>query len=298
MKQNLLYCSSVALAFGATLVSTLPLAAQDGEELRVNAGFGYRTEADIDHDGDFSEARFSLSGERPINLNDQWRLTPMLGYRFGAFDFSDFEPWEDIHELRGTVVGRYALDEQWAFFGGPSIGLAMESGADASDALTFGFIAGVTYKINDRMVVGGGLGVTTEIEDSATVRPIVIINWRINDHWSLESGYLDAAGGGGPGAEIRYHINDQWSVAGGGQYQEKRFRLDEDGPVPDGVGEDTFVPIYAKLTWTINQHAALELLGGVSFGGELRLEDSHGHKIFDEDYDPAPLFGLRGLFTF
>jgi hypothetical protein len=298
MKQNSIHCSLVALVLGAAPVSTLPLAAQNGEELRVAAGFGYRTDANIDHDGDFSEARFNLTAERPVNLNDQWRLSPILGYRFSAFDFSGAEPWDDVHQLRGTVTARYALDEQWAIFGGPSIALAMESGADASDALTFGFTAGVTYKVNERLVVGGGLGVTTEIEDSATVRPVVIINWRIDDHWSLESGYFDAAGSGGPGAEIRYHINEQWSVAGGGQYQENRFRLDEDGSVPDGVGEDTFIPIYAKATWTINKNAALEALAGVSFGGELRLDNSRGHKIFDEDYDPAPLFGLRGIFTF
>ena len=66
----------------------------------------------------------------------------------------------------------------------------------------------------------------------------------------------------------------------------------------DGVGEDTSWPIYGKVTWQICPHAALELLGGISVAGELRLENSDGHKITEVDYDPAPLVGLRALFTF
>ena len=53
-----------------------------------------------------------------------------------------------------------------------------------------------------------------------------------------------------------------------------------------------------KVTWQICPHAALELLGGISVAGELRLENSDGHKITEVDYDPAPLVGLRALFTF
>jgi hypothetical protein len=42
----------------------------------------------------------------------------------------------------------------------------------------------------------------------------------------------------------------------------------------------------------------VELVAGVSAGGELRLEDDDGHKIAAADYDPSGLFGLRVLFNF
>ena len=139
---------------------------------------------------------------------------------------------------------------------------------------------------------------TTEIEDDARVRPLLLINWQIDDQWSLESGYMEVAGGGGPGGEIRYKINEKWSVAGGVQYQEKRFRLSDDARVREGVGEDSSFPIYARVTWQVCPHAAVELVGGASAGGELRLENRGGHTLVKEDYDPAPLVGLRALFTF
>lgn len=300
MKQNSIRSCATALTLGAALVSVLPLAAQNGEELRVAAGFGYRTDADIDHGGgDFNETRFGLTAERPFNLNDRWRLSPIVGYRFSAYDFSRTEPWDDVHQLRATVTLRHALNEQWAVFAGPTVGFAGESGADTGDAFTYGGVVGATYQVNKQLAIGGGVGFTTELEDNITVRPVVIVYWQFHERWTLESGYFDAAGSGGPGAEIRYRINDRWSVSGGGQYQENRFRLEADrGPARDGVGEDSLVPVYAKVTWQMNQHAAVELLGGVSLAGELRVENRQGHTLSKEDYDPAALFGLRAVLTF
>ena len=42
----------------------------------------------------------------------------------------------------------------------------------------------------------------------------------------------------------------------------------------------------------------LELFGGVALGGELRVEDEDGSRIEQEEYDAAPLVGIRGIFRF
>ncbi len=280
------------------MASTLPVAALSAEDFRLSTSIGYRADADIDGGGDFNETRFSLTGSKAFNPNERLRLDPIVSYRFSAYDFSSAEPWEDVHGLRATFLARYALDGKWAVFGGPSIGIAAESGADLGDSFVYGGALGVSYSVSEMLTVGGGLTFSSEIEDEARVRPILILNWRINDRWTVESGYTEVAGAGGPGGEITYKINDQWSVGGGMQFQEKRFRLSDDGPVRDGVGEDTSLPIYAKVIWQACPNAAFELVGGVAAWGELRLENRHGHKIAETDYDPAPLIGLRALFSF
>jgi hypothetical protein len=285
-----------ALALG--FAGVLSLVAREDEPFRVTAGVGYRAEADIDGGGDFNETRLSLTGARAFNVNEKVRVEPIVTYRFSAYDFSGTDPWDDIHTFRATVLARYAIDETWSVFGGPSIGLAGESDADAGDAVTFGGALGVSYRVRENLAVGVGFTVSSEIEDDTRVRPLVLVNWQINERWSVESGYTDVAGGGGPGGEIRYKINDGWMVAGGMQYHEKRFRLSDDARVPEGVGEDSSLPIYAKVTWQVCPHAALELIGGVSVGGELRRENRNGKTISESDYDPAPLVGLRALFTF
>ena len=37
---------------------------------------------------------------------------------------------------------------------------------------------------------------------------------------------------------------------------------------------------------------------GVAAGGEIRVENSRGHKITESDYDPAVLVGLGATFKF
>lgn len=302
MKRNSLatsqasWLSIITVCMGTA--ATAPMRAAD-DPYRIAIGGGYRAEADIDNNGgDFDELRFSVSASRTYQANERLTVEPMLAYRFSAYDFSGREPWDDIHAGRGTVLFRYGFDERWSIFGGPSLGVSGESGADFGDAVTFGGAVGASYKLSENLAVGAGFTASTEIEDDARIRPLVILNWQIDDRWSVESGYTEVAGGGGPGGELRYKINQAWTVAGGVQYQEKRFRLSDDASVRDGVGEDSAWPIYGKLTWQVCPNGALELVGGVSAGGELRLENKDGHKITEVDYDPAPLIGLRAILTF
>ncbi len=282
-----------------TLLPGLPLRGQTVGETRVAAGVGYRADADIDgKNGDFNETRFSLVGSTALQVNDRTRLDPILSYRFSAYDFSGRGAWDDVHQVRATLLGHYAWDEAWTLLAGPSIGVAAESGADWADALLFGGAAGVSYKLDDTFTIGAGFTITTEIEDSATIRPLVILNWEINPRWTVEGGYLEVAGAGGPGGEVSYFIDDQWTAAAGIQFQEKRFRLSDDGRNRDGVGEDSSFPVYAKVTWQPCANAAFELVGGIAIAGELQVENRRGHKIFEEDYDAAPLVGLRAILTF
>jgi hypothetical protein len=306
-----------ALLVGASLASVLPLAAQDvgGYEgieqhstveggFRVGVGFGYRTDADIDdHNGEFNETRGSVTGMGIISVNDKWTFNPILSYRFSLYDFSDGpdgDLWDDIHTVRFTPLVQYKLDEKWTIFGGPSAGFSAESDADITTAWTFGAIAGVRYKVSETLTVGGGLGVFSQIEDDPSILPLLIVNWQITERLDLRAGFSEVAAAGGLGAELGYKLNEKWTVGGGLQFQKKRFRLSEDSsaPAPDGVGEDTSVPIYAKVGWHPSTDVALELMAGINAAGNVRVEDDDGDKLADEDYDPSAIFGVRLLFNF
>jgi len=43
---------------------------------------------------------------------------------------------------------------------------------------------------------------------------------------------------------------------------------------------------------------ALHLYGGVVAGGKLRVENSSGNKLREEDFDPAPFFGATFIGRF
>ncbi|HEY0547996.1 MAG TPA: DUF6268 family outer membrane beta-barrel protein, partial [Verrucomicrobiae bacterium] len=214
------------------------------------------------------------------------------------YDFSGADLWNDVHTLRVTPIVQYALNKRWTICGGPSVGVSGESGATIGDSFTWGGVAGARYQFSPTLTLGAGVGILSQIEDDITLIPVPLVDWQINDQWNLNAGFTEVASAGGVGAEINYRINERWSMGGGAQFQKKRFRLASDGPVPDGVGEDTSVPVYAKIAWRAGQNATFELVGGVSAGGNLRVEDQGGHKLRGEDYDPSGLVGMRLLFKF
>lgn len=305
--------SIVSLACAGSLVPAGSALAQGAAEfeavdlhspytgVRIIPGFGYRADGDIDNSpGEFSEVAFSIRGGPSFALTDNIRLNALASYRFSHYDFSDFavEPWENIHTFRATPILTYLINEQWTAYGGPTVAISGEEGADYGHSFTGGGLVGVSYKVNDQLSVGGGLGIFSQIEDDARLAPFLTANWQFLAHWNLHVGFTEVAANGGLGAEITYDLNPQWKVGAGLQFQRKRFLLDEDGPIPDGVGEDKSFPIYAKVGWQVSDSTLVELIAGIAAGGEITIENSDGREIAEEDYDPSAIIGLRAVFKF
>ncbi len=78
----------------------------------------------------------------------------------------------------------------------------------------------------------------------------------------------------------------------GASYRVLRFRLSDTGPVSNGVGQESGVPVFLRVTRNFTEQMALHFYCGVVAGGKLRVENSSGDKLRTEDFDPAPLFGL------
>jgi len=270
------------------------------DHFRFSLGGGYRSDADIDSGGKFNESELRAVGTGLWGLSDQLKLATTLSYQFSHYDFSGVavSPWDDVHVVRATPLLYYILDEHWRVYGGPSFGFSAADGADWSQAFTGGGLAGFSYRFNQTLTLGAGLGVFSQIEDHARVLPIATANWQFSEQWNLRVGFLPLAGGGGLGAEVTYDLAKDWKIGAGVQFEQKRFRLDQNGPYPDGVGQDRRVPIYAKVTWELAPGAALEGVAGVVVGGQLQIDDSNGNQIFESNYKPSALVGLRAVYRF
>jgi hypothetical protein len=200
------------------------------------------------------------------------------------------KPWDRIDQLRFSLPVTWAFDEQWTLFAIPTLRFYGESGASSGDSATGGALAGVSYRFNDSLTIGPGLGVLTQIEDSVSIFPILIVDWKITDRISLETGRgLGATEG--PGLTLNYRLSDTWSFGLGGRYESLRFRLDDSGPAPDGVGEDRSIPMYLSATYSRGRDLQISAIGGVKLNGELRLEDSEGRRLARDDYETAPFLG-------
>jgi long-subunit fatty acid transport protein len=179
----------------------------------------------------------------------------------------------------------------------PSLRYNAETGADLSDGQTFGVLAGVAWQINDNLWIGPGVGWFSALEDSDSVFPVLLIEWEFADNWSLSTGEGFGATQG-PGLTLNWQATDAWRIGLTARYEKVRFRLDDSGPAPGGVGEDESIPIVLGASWEPNPGMRFSAFAGVQTGGKVRLYDRGGTEIERSDYDTAPLFGMTARFRF
>ncbi|MGD9031527.1 MAG: hypothetical protein PVH02_02620 [Desulfobacteraceae bacterium] len=263
----------------------------------LRGGYLHQFKTDIDNGGDFSVDRFFVQGGVTYSPQIQRSVSLALGYGYNGYDFSGsggfgaLQPWSNINSYRISTPVRWGFDDKWTLFFIPTLRFTAESGADLDDAAQGGGFAGFSYRFSDRLTLGPGIGALTQIEDSASVFPVLLIDWKITDRVSLKTGRGTGATLG-PGLALDWRASEKWSLSLGGRYEKLRFRLDEQGLQPNGVGEDRSFPIFAGINYTHSRRFQVSLVGGVEVGGKLSVYDRDGNEIVRESYDPAPFIGL------
>lgn len=285
---------------GAQIVALPPEdVPSEGPPLRIRVAYEHRFNADIDN----SSAEFDVDAMR-TSLDHTFELTKGLSwdnafaYRYAHYDFSSSGPWKNIH---GGLLGsrlRWAVADHWNVFAGPVVSFEGESNSDFGDGVTAGGLIGFAWSSGPDLSLGLAFGAMSQIEDDARFLVIPTVKWRFADDFQLRTGMLEYGSSLGLGAELGWQLTDtvQWTV--GAQIQRHRMRLRDSGANSGGVGQERSLPAYVKLAWQIAEPFALELFGGVHFAGELRLENEHGTKLYDRDFDPQPSLGLRATLRF
>lgn len=284
------------VAIAAAPASENPERGEKSWKWTLQAGAVHQFETSLDSGGDMSAGRFFVSGGVGKMFYGRWRLGVSLGYGetdysfSGATGFGGLDPWNRIRDLRVSLPIQYFASESWTFYAIPSLRYNAESGASLSDGRNGGVLAGAAYRVNDRLTIGPGFGVFSEIEDDTSFFPILIIDWKISDTLSLDTGRGFAATRG-PGLQLRWIYSPRWQFALGGRYEKTRFRLDDSGPALGGVGQDKAVPLYVQAEYQISEDIRFSLIGGAETGAKLRLEDASGQPISSSDLSTAPFLG-------
>jgi hypothetical protein len=155
----------------------------------------------------------------------------------------------------------------------------------------YGSMIAASYRASRNFMIGLGAGVYYRLEETR-VFPSLFISWKITDRLHLGNSYR--LGPTGPaGLELTYILDKNWQLGVGGGYRSRRFRLDKNGPIPDGIGEDDSWPVYVRLSRKLWRTVNIDLFAGAAFGGKLRLEDSGGNEINSLSYNTTPLVGLN-----
>lgn len=295
--------SSPRLLFTVMILGTLlangPILAQpsgDAWRLRLESGALHRWQTAIDDGGEVELDAWSVRLGADKAVAPGLRLGLSAGYGEQDYGFAGetglaaLRPWSNIRQLRLSGSINWKADERWNLFAVPTIRWFAEEGADLSDGQIGGLLAAASYRVNDRLSIGPGFGVFSELEDDVDWFPILAIDWKLTDSLALRTGGGFAATEG-PGLVLNWRPSDRWALSLGARYEKARFRLDNVGVAAAGVGQETGVPVFLGATRSFGRHLSLSLVAGVEFAGELRLEDADGGVIDKTRYDPAPFGG-------
>jgi len=277
-------------------LSALPLAAQQrlGWVSQIDGVAAFQGNADLSDGGDFSASRAFLRATGLYNFGGGTSAGLSISYGQLDYDFSetDNQPWTDIRDIRISTPVRFRVGETASVFVSPQVRWDYQSGVEASDGRTYGVFAGLAWEVSDSLTIGPAFGAFTQLEDSSTdFFPALLVDWDIDDRWNLNTGSGIGATRG-PGLTLSYVLNDDLNLSLTARSEQLRFRLDDEGLAPNGIGEDRSVPVVAALTYSPNPGLSLSAFAGAEFDGQLTLEDANGNEITQQSYDTAPLAGV------
>jgi hypothetical protein len=287
----------------ATFAMQSPVQSQysDNEELTargpwswsVRGGVARQFATDIDGGGEFSVNRLFIEPGVRYRSGNGASVGFTMGYGYYGYDFSGsagVDPWSEVNSLFLSFPMRWRMDERSNLFVIPTVRSTAESGADFGESITGGALVGFSYKFSNSLTLGPGIGALTQIEDGGTIFPFLLLNWKITDALSLRTG-SGLAATLGPGLTLAWRQERQWEVAITARRSRTRFRLDDSGVVPGGVGEDRSFDIYGSVGYQMGRDTSFSLFSGLPMNGELRVEDANGNRISNTDYDSALILG-------
>jgi hypothetical protein len=292
-------CAALLLGLLAPGVQAQPVGSKEPGRTSYSLTFSpiYQFDSDFDHGGSFSVQRYAINFDASKPVTNSLRAGVSLGYDFekygfsGATAFAGAAPWSDIHRFSIGIPISYRFSESWSVFVSPQAEWYGESGVKSwQDAFGYGAVFGASYRVSPSLTLGAGAGVYSRIEETKGF-PYLTVDWRITENLRLSNPFRTSPAGPA-GLELSWRLTDRWEVAAGGAYRSFRFRLDNTGVAPNGIGEVDSTVGYARLTYRMGMDLKLDLYGGAAFNGQMKILDENGNKLDSDDFKTAPMAAL------
>ncbi len=255
----------------------------------------YQGTADLDGGGDYSAWSTILRAGVLGDLGGGKRAGLVFNYDYSDYEFSSpaafggIAPWGSVKRYGVAAPLSFTRPDGWSFGLTPSVDWIHENGADVGESLTWGAIATAMRFYPDGNRLGFGFAVFDRLQETSAF-PLIIVDWRLSERWRLANP-LPAGPTGPAGLELDYLLGGGWNLGLGAAWRSTRFRLSENGPVPNGIAQEEGVPIFLRATRSFGPSATLYLYAGVVTAGRLSVEDASGQVLREVDFGNAPLLG-------
>ncbi|MBX3356107.1 MAG: hypothetical protein KF724_10490 [Phycisphaeraceae bacterium] len=269
---------------------------------RIGAGALQQFNATLDNGGRYGATHVYATAGAEFDLSESLELRIPAAFEFSSYRFRgsgtfDSAPWSEVYAVALAPRLTWTLSEHWAITAGPVVEFTGEREADIGDSIQWGGLGAVRYAFDRDHVIGLGLLVLTQLEDDPLFLPVPLVDWKLGDGWRI-SNVRGPEANPFAGLEVIKSLDAGWEVGAGAAYVTRRFRLSNRGPVPGGVGNDSGVPLFARLTYRPHPAFRIDLMAGVSVLNRLTLDNAQGDRLTASDADPAPLLGLFASLRF
>ncbi len=236
------------------------------------------------------------------------QLTPQLSagffarYEYQSWNwheptaFGNVAPWKNVNAPSVGVDLSYAYAPDLLLSLRPIVAWDYESGASTGDALTWGAVASFAKVFSKDLVLGLGVSAFRRI-DKTQALPFPIVNWRVSDKWRISNPF-PAGPAGGAGLEAVYSPDERWEIAEGAAYRSYRFRLATDNATPSGIGENSFIPIFLRVTRKLAKDARVDFYAAIATFGKASVDDRNGGGRYSNDYNVGPALGATLVVDF
>ncbi|MFZ9690914.1 MAG: DUF6268 family outer membrane beta-barrel protein [Phycisphaerales bacterium] len=297
---------------GATLEEAAPPPSQGqpGVSVSLLGGGIYNFASSFEQGGgEVSVARAFAGVSAGFRFDPQLGVGLRLAYEgdFYTFDGDSVlsptpgvQPWGSVQSVQLGGRVDYAIDRQWRVNGALFVEFSGENQADAGDSFTVGGTIGATYSFSETFTIGGGALLSTRLEESVLVIPLIFIDWEFAEGWKLTNVAGPEAYPTGAGLEIEWTLNPEFALALGGRYEFRQFRLDDSGPASraGGVGGVQSLPIWLRAEWRPTESWRLDAVVGISAFQQYELWNAQGVRQAQVDADPSLFVGAFVSYRF
>lgn len=226
-----------------------------------------------------------------------------LSVEFSEYRFRDAtgilpntdSPTEDLYSLALSAGWRQRWSERWAWLASASARAAGEHRAELQDGLTYSGLGTLTYEIERGLGLTFGAMVSTELEDSTQVVPLIGLDWRIDARTEITTR--------GPRVELSRELDGGFRTFAAIEYQSRQYRLDDQGPLPEGALRDRIFAATLGLEWNPEigakafANSRLRVFAGSNLWREISFLDDDD-TVARSRMHPGPVFGVSLRTTF
>jgi len=288
----------ILMVLGIIYCAPLPGLAQDPQADDEGIGLILSLSTVEQFEADVGDSRFDVSSylvKLDKNLVQSQKMILNLGASFVVSDYSFSgppadpwsDPWKTIRSADAGLAFILPTEGNWSYILAGTLGWMWEEGADVAEGQVQGIIAAATYAFRDDRHLGVGVGVFEGLEEKM-IFPYAAVSWKFNEKLSL-SNPLRVGPAGPAGLELTYEASDRWQIGGGVADRSFRFRLDDEGIAPDGIGEMTGVLTWVRASRRASPKVMVDIYAGAILSGEVSMEDSGGRKLENESFGTVPL---------